>query len=73
MENSGIERTFLQCENRMWRIGVRQLPLGLQIDGGSDWFCLNHEFVEYVLNSGHDYLKHLKTFYNYTILPSEVN
>ncbi|KAK3880258.1 hypothetical protein Pcinc_015239 [Petrolisthes cinctipes] len=35
----------------MWRIGERRLPLGIRVDGGSDWLCLNRAFVEYVVTS----------------------
>jgi protein xylosyltransferase len=63
---------FHQCENRMWRIANRSLPQGLQIDGGSDWFCLNYEFINYLVHSTDEYLIHLKDFFNFTLLPSEV-
>ena len=56
----------------MWKMSDRELPTGLLIDGGSDWFCLNHKFIEYILTSTDSYLNTLKEFYNYTLLPSEV-
>lgn len=56
----------------MWRIANRSLPIGLQVDGGSDWFCLNSEFIDYVINSNDEYVLDLKLFYNFTLLPSEV-
>ena len=71
-KRQGLEKIFLQCENRMWRVADRKLPMGLQFNGASDWFCLNHEFISYILHSDHDYLQNLKQFFNYTILPSEV-
>lgn len=57
----------------MWQVGKRKLPEKLIIDGGSDWFCLNSEFIDYVLNSQDDFVIHLKNFFNYTLLPSEVS
>jgi hypothetical protein len=56
----------------MWRVSKRQLPLGIQLSGGSDWFALTREFVDYVINSNDNYLINLKEFYKYTLLPSEV-
>ncbi|XP_015432599.1 PREDICTED: xylosyltransferase oxt [Dufourea novaeangliae] len=44
----GLDKTFVECETRMWRIGDRKLPNGIQIDGGSDWVALSRDFVEYV-------------------------
>lgn len=70
--NQAIEHAFLECDNHMWRVGTRKLPLGIQFTGGSDWFCLNYEFVDYVVNSDHEYLKNLKSFYRNSLLPSEV-
>ena len=72
VKNQGLEYVFNQCENRMWRIANRSLPLGLQLDGGSDWFCLHYEFIDYIINSNDEYLFDLKLFYNFTLLPSEV-
>ena len=41
IDPQGLDRTFHECDTHMWRLGNRELPLGLQIDGGSDWICLN--------------------------------
>merc|ERR1719285_114339 len=41
IKKQGLDRTFHECDTHMWRLGNRELPLGLQIDGGSDWICLN--------------------------------
>ena len=72
MQKQGLNRTFFQCDNHMWRIGKRSLIYGLQIDGGSDWFCLNRDFLFYVTYSNDEYLNRLKNFFQYTLLPSEV-
>lgn len=55
----------------MWRLGTRKFPIGIQFSGGSDWFCLNHKFIDYVIKSKDEYLENLKIFFNYTLLPSE--
>jgi len=67
----GLDKTFFQCENRMWRIGSRKLPQGIQLDGGSDWICLNREFAEYVATSEDELILGLKQIFNYTLLPAE--
>jgi len=69
--NQALDITFLQCENRMWRIGKRKYPIGIQLGGGSDWFCLNSNLVDYIVNSNDEFLKYLKVYFNYTLLPSE--
>ncbi len=72
MKNQGLEFAFLQCENRMWKVGKKELSLGVQFSGGSDWFCLNSNFIDYVVNSNDKLIQNLKIFYKYTLLPSEV-
>ncbi|KYQ54323.1 Xylosyltransferase oxt [Trachymyrmex zeteki] len=68
----GLDKTFVECEARMWRIGDRKLPDGIQIDGGSDWFALSRDFVEYVANSNPDQLvSNLLKLFKYTLLPAE--
>ncbi|XP_033317275.1 xylosyltransferase oxt [Bombus bifarius] len=68
----GLDKTFVECETRMWRIGDRKLPDGIQIDGGSDWVALSREFVEYVANPNPDKLvTDLLKVFKYTLLPAE--
>nr|XP_012137551.1 PREDICTED: xylosyltransferase oxt isoform X2 [Megachile rotundata] len=63
----GLDKTFVECETRMWRIGDR-----IQIDGGSDWVALSREFVEYVANPNPDPLvTDLLKVFKYTLLPAE--
>ena len=62
---------FLECENHMWRLGDRDLPSGVTIDGGSDWIALNHKFVEYLVRSDDLQLEQFKLWFNYTLLPAE--
>ncbi|XP_076766039.1 xylosyltransferase oxt isoform X1 [Xylocopa sonorina] len=68
----GLDKTFVECETRMWRIGDRKLPDGIQIDGGSDWVALSREFIEYVANPNPDALvTDLLKVFKYTLLPAE--
>lgn len=68
----GLDKTFVECEARMWRIGDRKLPDGIQIDGGSDWFALSRDFVEFVANPNPDQLiVKLTKLFKYTLLPAE--
>ena len=56
----------------MWRIGDRNLPEGIQIDGGSDWICLSRKFVDYVTAEVKDELVNgLLKIFRYTLLPAE--
>ncbi|XP_077591178.1 xylosyltransferase 2-like [Stigmatopora nigra] len=71
INKQGIDRVFYECDNHMWRVGVRHIPEGLEISGGSDWFVLNRQFVDYVVNSQDDMMTGLKLFYSYTLLPAE--
>ncbi|XP_043250137.1 xylosyltransferase oxt isoform X2 [Colletes gigas] len=68
----GLDKTFVECETRMWRTGDRKLPNGIQIDGGSDWVALSRQFVEYVAGSNPDALvTDLLKIFKYTLLPAE--
>ena len=76
IHKQGLDRVFHQCESRMWRLGDRQLPAGVRIDGGSDWFGLTRELVEYATSyrkpgGGDPLLTGLKELYRYTLLPAE--
>lgn len=31
IQKQGLDKTFVECETRMWRIGDRSLPLGIQV------------------------------------------
>lgn len=51
---------------------IYSFSLGIQIDGGSDWFALSREFVEYVANPNPDLLTtELLKVFKYTLLPAE--
>ncbi|XP_069970502.1 xylosyltransferase oxt [Penaeus vannamei] len=71
LQKQGLDRTFIECETHMWRIGERQIPMGVRVDGGSDWLCLNRDFVNYVVNSQDQLVTGLKKVYSYTLLPAE--
>ena len=72
-------QTFYECDTHMWRLGPRTLPQGVQIDGGSDWICLNRQFTKYVVysegvnkdvnkNDTKDFREKLKLFMHQSIL-----
>lgn len=72
LSKQGLDKTFVECEARMWRVGNRKLPGGIQIDGGSDWVALSRNFVEYVSNPEPDALvSGLLQVFRYTLLPAE--
>ncbi|XP_058831412.1 xylosyltransferase oxt [Topomyia yanbarensis] len=73
IQKQGLDRTFVECDNHMWRIGDRALPLGVQIDGGSDWICLSRGFAKYVTEGrvGNELIEGLLVIFRQTILPAE--
>lgn len=73
IKKQGLDRLFHECDSHMWRLGERQIPRGLAVSGGSDWFSLTRKFVEYVINSQDELVTSLKQFYTYTLLPAEVS
>jgi len=70
IRKQGLNMLFYECEHRMWRLGTRQLQEGIRIDGGSDWVCLSHEFIQYVVGTD-PLLSGLKSFWKYSLLPAE--
>lgn len=70
IRKQGLNMLFYECENRMWRLGPRQLQEGIRIDGGSDWICLSREFIQYVIGDD-PLLSGLKSFWKYSLLPAE--
>nr|SVE74964.1 EOG090X01AN [Daphnia dolichocephala] len=74
IHKQGLDRVFHQCESRMWRVGDRNLPAGVRIDGGSDWVGLARSVVEFVTSPSHSndsLVRGLKELYRYTLLPAE--
>jgi len=64
---------FHECDNRMWRLGPRDLQDGIRIDGGSDWMCLTREFTRYLTGPEDLLLAGLKAYWKYALLPGEVS
>lgn len=72
IQKQGLDKSFVQCDHHMWRIGDRVLPSGIQIDGGSDWICLSRKFVAYVTTEDKDELiEGLLKIFRHTLLPAE--
>ncbi|MEQ2197792.1 Xylosyltransferase 2 [Xenoophorus captivus] len=72
IKKQGLDRLFHECDNHMWRLGERNIPEGLEVSGGSDWFALTRRFVDYVVSSRDKLVLGLKQFYSYALLPAEV-
>ena len=68
----GLDRAFHECEQHMWRFGRRSLPLGIRVDGGSDWLAITHDFASYLTFANNSLLRGLRFFYAHTLLPAEV-
>ncbi|KAJ8925077.1 hypothetical protein NQ315_001249 [Exocentrus adspersus] len=72
IQKQGLDKTFVECETRMWRVGDRKLPYGIQVDGGSDWIALSRKFVRYVSDPAPDALiAGLLKVFRRTLLPAE--
>ncbi|XP_041987544.1 xylosyltransferase oxt [Aricia agestis] len=71
VKKQGLDKTFVECETHMWRIGERKLPRGIVIDGGSDWIALSPKFVTYVLSKKDELLAGLEVIFEHTLLPAE--
>jgi protein xylosyltransferase len=72
LQKQGLDKTFVECDMRMWRVADRQLPAGLQMDGGSDWIALSRKFVAHVAAKEPDELvSGLRQVFRHTLLPAE--
>lgn len=75
IQKQGLDKSFVECDTHMWRIGDRDLPHGIQIDGGSDWVGLSRTFVQYITsiddNQPDELLIGLLRIFNHTLLPAE--
>ncbi|BFF99022.1 xylosyltransferase oxt [Drosophila madeirensis] len=73
IQKQGLDRTFVECDTHMWRIGDRRLPAGIQVDGGSDWVALSRPFVAYVTHPKQEdeLLQALLKLFRHTLLPAE--
>ena len=72
IHKQGLDRTFVECDEHMWRIGDRALPRNIQVDGGSDWIGLNRKFAKYIVESQDALVTGLKRVYAFALLPAEV-
>lgn len=72
IKKQGLDRTFLECDEHMWRLGERKIPPDIDIDGGSDWIGLNRKFCHYLVTSKDPLVTSLKHMYSYSLLPAEV-
>ncbi|KIH65879.1 Core-2/I-Branching enzyme [Ancylostoma duodenale] len=71
IQKQGFDFVFVECENRMWRIGKRdEFPRNLRIDGGSDWIILHREFAEYSI-SDDELPRKMRALFGSIILPVE--
>ncbi|XP_046968584.1 xylosyltransferase oxt [Vanessa cardui] len=71
IKKQGLDKTFIECETHMWRVGERKLPQGIVVDGGSDWIALSPEFVSYVIGKHDELLTGLEVIFEHTLLPAE--
>lgn len=72
IQKQGLDRTFVECDNHMWRIGTRLLPHDINVDGGSDWIAIHRNYSHYLITSKDSFLTDLKRYYKFTLLPAEV-
>ncbi|XP_033102591.1 xylosyltransferase 1-like [Anneissia japonica] len=70
-KKQGLDRTFYECDAHMWRLGERELPKGIVVDGGSDWIVVNREYCQYLITADNELVIGLKHLYKYTLLPAE--
>jgi len=70
-DGQGMRKLFYNCEDRMWRVGDRRLPFGLQWVGGSDWVILHKKFAHYLVYSDDAMVRGLTNYYFYSIMAPE--
>lgn len=71
IQKQGLDQTFFECENHLWRVGPRNIPEGIRVDGGSDWIGIHRNFCEYIIKSDDELVLGLKRVYEFTLLPAE--
>ncbi|XP_052266790.1 xylosyltransferase oxt-like isoform X2 [Dreissena polymorpha] len=71
MKKQGLEYLFYECDNHLWRIGTSPIPLGIRVDGGSDWLGLYRDFIRYAVYGQDPLVLGLEEFYKYSLLPVE--
>ncbi|XP_063728615.1 xylosyltransferase 2-like isoform X2 [Symsagittifera roscoffensis] len=73
MKRQGVNQTFYQCDGHMFRLSARRVPYGVRFSGGSDWFVLARNFIDYLLHAPPEdqLVDPLSRFYSFSLLPSE--
>ena len=72
IQKQGLDRTFVECDNHMWRVGTRPLPKDVTIDGGSDWIAISRRYAHYLVTGNDDMLVRMKRIFEFSLLPAEV-
>ena len=72
IQKQGLDRTFVECDNHMWRVDNRPLPPDVTVDGGSDWIAITQNYSHYLSTSRDPFLVGLKRYYEFSLLPAEV-
>ena len=70
-DTQGMRKMFYNCDDRMYKLGDRNIPFGLQWVGGSDWVILHRDFVHYLVTSDDSLVRGLTNFYFYSIMAPE--
>ena len=73
IQKQGLDRTFVECDNHMWRVDNRRLPGDITIDGGSDWIAIHRNYSRYLVTGRSNFLTGLKRYYEFSLLPAEVH
>ena len=73
IQKQGLDRTFVECDNHMWRVDTRPLPPEVTVDGGSDWIVLHRNYSRYLVTDKSKFLTDIKKYYEFSLLPAEVS
>jgi protein xylosyltransferase len=73
VQKQGLDRTFVECDNHMWRVDNRKLPGDITVDGGSDWIAIHRNYSRYLVTDRSRFLTGLKRYYEFSLLPAEVH
>ena len=72
IQKQGLDRTFVECDNHMWRVDNRKLPGDITVDGGSDWIVIHRNYSHYLVTDQSRFLTGLRRYYEFSLLPAEV-
>ena len=73
IQKQGLDRTFVECDNHMWRVNTRPLPRDIDMDGGSDWIAIHRNYSRYLVTGNDTLLTGIKRYFRFTLLPAEVS